>query len=108
MAFLSLFVSAVALGPGFALSGSCLNPQAFTLDPPATPKVGASWVRTGFMLNLRSHSHQRTLGLRSPHSWPRPWARVARRPGKGKAQEGPAQPPAWCWQSPMWDSPWYP
>lgn len=42
MTFLSLFVSAAALGPGFALSGSCLNPQAFTLNPPATPEVGAS------------------------------------------------------------------
>lgn len=42
MTFLSLFVSAAALGPGFALSGSCLHPQAFTLNPPATPEVGAS------------------------------------------------------------------
>lgn len=40
MTFLSLFVSAAALGPDL-LCQALLHPQAFTLIPPATPEVGA-------------------------------------------------------------------
>lgn len=52
------------------------------------------------MLNLRSHSHQRTLGLRSPPSWPHPWAIVARMPGRGAHKKTRAWAAAWVLAEP--------